>query len=259
MPSERNSSPNTERSPPEPQSNNKVCSNCQLPLDAASVTALFIVCGGCRDKAVAPRDVVLLPNEPHTLCLERETDVARTHTLQEEAVTSLRPTRQVSDERVLDHDTDMDTPSSLHTAPPPSDSPYRPPAITAVDIARPTSSRQSSPFGSDQPLPNILLHTPSEPITTTRRTGYSSAFSLDPLADVTRLRVRTQTKCCLYPGASFQGTQKSGRNSYEVKVTIVVRISVCHGCSSYSGLIFFVPRMSICRHRFFAVTSVFEG
>lgn len=43
----------------------------------------------------------------------------------------------------------------------------------------------------------------------------------DPLADITRLRVRTQTHHCLYPGASFQGTQKSGRNSYDVNVTIV--------------------------------------
>ncbi|KAJ7510007.1 vacuolar import and degradation protein-domain-containing protein [Mycena galericulata] len=43
----------------------------------------------------------------------------------------------------------------------------------------------------------------------------------DPLADITRLRVRTQTHHCLYPGATFQGTQKSGRNSYDVTVTIV--------------------------------------
>ncbi|KAJ6597026.1 vacuolar import and degradation protein-domain-containing protein [Mycena vulgaris] len=43
----------------------------------------------------------------------------------------------------------------------------------------------------------------------------------DPLADITRLRVRAQTHHCLYPGASFQGTQKSGRNSYDVNVTIV--------------------------------------
>ncbi|KAJ7741548.1 vacuolar import and degradation protein-domain-containing protein [Mycena maculata] len=43
----------------------------------------------------------------------------------------------------------------------------------------------------------------------------------DPLADITRLRVRAQTHHCLYPGASFQGTQKSGRNSYDVTVTIV--------------------------------------
>ncbi|KAJ7063415.1 vacuolar import and degradation protein-domain-containing protein [Mycena amicta] len=43
----------------------------------------------------------------------------------------------------------------------------------------------------------------------------------DPLVDITRLRVRAQSHHCLYPGATFQGTQKSGRNSYDVNVTIV--------------------------------------
>ncbi|KAJ7685326.1 vacuolar import and degradation protein-domain-containing protein [Mycena polygramma] len=47
------------------------------------------------------------------------------------------------------------------------------------------------------------------------------AKGADPLTDITRLRVRAQTHHCLYPGASFQGTQKSGRNSYDVNVTIV--------------------------------------
>jgi len=45
--------------------------------------------------------------------------------------------------------------------------------------------------------------------------------SPDPLVDITRIRVRSQGHHCLYPGASFQGTQKSGRNSYDVNVTIV--------------------------------------
>ncbi|KAJ7285973.1 vacuolar import and degradation protein-domain-containing protein [Mycena rebaudengoi] len=43
----------------------------------------------------------------------------------------------------------------------------------------------------------------------------------DPLVDITRLRVRSQAHHCLYPGATFHGTQKSGRNSYDVNVTIV--------------------------------------
>jgi hypothetical protein len=46
---------------------------------------------------------------------------------------------------------------------------------------------------------------------------------LDPLADITRFRVRSQGHHCLYPGATFEGTQKSGRNSYDVTVTIIVR------------------------------------
>ncbi|KAH7929754.1 hypothetical protein BV22DRAFT_1102246 [Leucogyrophana mollusca] len=43
----------------------------------------------------------------------------------------------------------------------------------------------------------------------------------DPLTDITRIRVRSQGHHCLYPGATFQGSQKSGRNSYEVNVNIV--------------------------------------
>lgn len=39
--------------------------------------------------------------------------------------------------------------------------------------------------------------------------------------DITRLRVRSQVHQCLYPGARFEGTQKSGRNSYDVTVTVV--------------------------------------
>jgi hypothetical protein len=44
----------------------------------------------------------------------------------------------------------------------------------------------------------------------------------DPYIDVTRIRMRSQGHHCLYPGATFQGTQKSGRNSYDVTVSIVV-------------------------------------
>ncbi|KAI8998661.1 vacuolar import and degradation protein-domain-containing protein [Trametes punicea] len=53
----------------------------------------------------------------------------------------------------------------------------------------------------------------------------------DPLLDITRLRVRSQGHHCLYPGATFQGTQKSGRNSYDVNVTIVdVDFASSHLC-----------------------------
>lgn len=50
----------------------------------------------------------------------------------------------------------------------------------------------------------------------------TSHSSPDPLADITRIRIRSRGHHCLYPGAAFQGTQKSGRNSYDVNVTIVV-------------------------------------
>ena len=57
-----------------------------------------------------------------------------------------------------------------------------------------------------------------------QRSHAASSSAPDPLTDITRLRVRSQGHHCLYPGATFQGTQKSGRNSYDVNVTIVVRV-----------------------------------
>lgn len=52
----------------------------------------------------------------------------------------------------------------------------------------------------------------------------------DPTVDITQLRVRSQGYHCLYPGATFKGTQKSGRNSYDVTVTVVVCIIAPLSC-----------------------------
>ena len=56
-----------------------------------------------------------------------------------------------------------------------------------------------------------------------KETRHDAIYSPNPLVDITRLRVRSPTHHCLYPGATFTGTQKSGRSSYDVNVTIVVR------------------------------------
>ncbi|CAE6520919.1 unnamed protein product [Rhizoctonia solani] len=58
---------------------------------------------------------------------------------------------------------------------------------------------------------------PREP----HRTRSAALSEPDPYADVTRLRLNNTRQDCLYPGASFVGIQKSGRNSYNVSVTIV--------------------------------------
>lgn len=67
---------------------------------------------------------------------------------------------------------------------------------------------------SHQSRNNISTDTPSHP-------SHVSHSSPDPLLDITHIRVRSQGHHCLYPGAVFQGTQKSGRNSYDVTVNIV--------------------------------------
>ncbi|KAG7092586.1 hypothetical protein E1B28_008929 [Marasmius oreades] len=92
----------------------------------------------------------------------------------------------------------------------------------------------SSSFPSKPSLPTGNVTTPSvvisqnpvssssSPATTSyQRRNNRASLSPSPLTDITHLRVRSQGYHCLYPGATFQGTQKSGRNSYEVNVTIV--------------------------------------
>lgn len=80
-----------------------------------------------------------------------------------------------------------------------------------------SSSSTPSPFASTS-----VRHL--SPVSATRRhqSQESHLHDADPLVDITRLRVRSNGYRSLYPGATFQGTQKSGRNSYDVTVTIVV-------------------------------------
>jgi hypothetical protein len=50
----------------------------------------------------------------------------------------------------------------------------------------------------------------------------SNSFISDPFIDITRIRTKSRGSHCLYPGATFQGLQKSGANNYDVSVQIVV-------------------------------------
>lgn len=79
-------------------------------------------------------------------------------------------------------------------------------------------------------------------------------YSPNPLVDITRLRVRSPTHHCLYPGAMFTGTQKSGRSSYDVNVTIVVRVLLSLFWSPESNFAYFSYRMLTFRHRFCVAT-----
>ncbi|EPQ58319.1 hypothetical protein GLOTRDRAFT_57197 [Gloeophyllum trabeum ATCC 11539] len=70
--------------------------------------------------------------------------------------------------------------------------------------------------------PPLRIQTFLQPVSAAYdRTPLTSPLSPDPLVDITRLRVRSQGCHSLYPGALFKGTQKSGRNSYDVTVNIV--------------------------------------
>lgn len=55
--------------------------------------------------------------------------------------------------------------------------------------------------------------TPSPPIPTD--------IAPNPLLDVGRARVRSESRGCLYPGSVFKGTQRSGRSAYDVEIRLV--------------------------------------
>ena len=56
-------------------------------------------------------------------------------------------------------------------------------------------------------------------------------YKPDPLVELSRLRNPPKGRGCLYPGATFNGTQKSGRNSYDVTVRVVnVDLEASHLC-----------------------------
>lgn len=112
--------------------------------------------------------------------------------------------------------------SALHCPSSSSHTPSRSPSRPSASLPDPhpktphhVSSHRSHPYPS-QPNP----HTQDNQDTSYRR--FRPPGRPDPLLDITRLRVRSQNHHCLYPGAVFQGTQKSGRNSYDVSVTILV-------------------------------------
>lgn len=149
----------------------------------------------------------------------------------------------------LDEDIQMDAPLAPRPQPPSSSHPTTPPYAVSLPQPAPALASGSSST-SRKPLRVVvgrdaLPHPPQTPAssyaahhhhTATPISRASSSRSQqaqpapatssypDPLVDITRLRVRSQGHHCLYPGASFQGTQKSGRNSYDVNVTIVVRL-----------------------------------
>ncbi|KAH9934731.1 vacuolar import and degradation protein-domain-containing protein [Fomitopsis serialis] len=236
----------------------KLCSACHCPLSADSPNSAFflhgdpessettIVCGPCHTRLAPLRpDAPLPPDEYFTM--EREL-LRRAASLQgghNEAPApprrepSLHATHSPVDRR-LDVDEDMDrlpsAPSTVHVQqhptclPTPSETPvvHVPARPTPAPIDTKLTPPQPSQPSATAQLSPVQLATPS---TSRTRSNAALAVSPDPLSDITRLRVRSQGHHCLYPGATFQGTQKSGRNSYDVNVTIVdVDFASSHLC-----------------------------
>uniref|UniRef100_A0A0W0FLE3 Protein kinase domain-containing protein n=1 Tax=Moniliophthora roreri TaxID=221103 RepID=A0A0W0FLE3_MONRR len=184
----------------------KLCTRCHRAVEPGSsvfiVGAEAILCAGCQTQShlIFPSRSPLAPASPLVDIDPRATPPCG------EPVSTAR-------------DTSRCTPSPFEVAnnPEPLPRTYHEPVVKpSYQPALSTLHNPVKPHSivtSTLPLPT----TRSQPLTQPQRPYLAPS----PLTDISRLRVRSQTHHCLYPGAIFQGTQKSGRNSYDVTVTIV--------------------------------------
>ncbi|TFK30128.1 hypothetical protein FA15DRAFT_609258 [Coprinopsis marcescibilis] len=227
------------------QPQQKFCSLCHTALSdpAAPVVhalplAAALVCAPCRDHIRATRQHISSTTQrPYRLALDLPTNnVYQQPRSPHEAHSSTRR-----------HQDTTQSPSSPHHPEPPllatTSTPSCATAQRLPSLAPATSKPQQPPVlpplaigavpcngSSTVPSATVKAHTPTTasstyyhpaPASPPRRPTALGHSAFDPLVDITRLRVRSQSHRCLYPGASFEGTQKSGRNSYDVNVRIV--------------------------------------
>lgn len=220
MPSEHINLCSVADSPQDQPAQLKVCSSCHSVVDPTSSVFIpeadSIVCPGCREHVLAALASLIVP-DTRGACSDVDGAFGRQSML--DGALPIPNTRHLSDLRPFDQDSEMASPVSVE-----SDHSYRsnlifPPTYTAVK--RLPLSIQTTPNPSSTPVRTSVVSQSSTDVL--RRQGHSSSYP-DPLTDITRIRVRSRGHQCLYPGATFQGTQKSGRNSYTVNVTIVVRL-----------------------------------
>ncbi|KAJ3877299.1 vacuolar import and degradation protein-domain-containing protein [Lentinula edodes] len=172
----------------------KLCVRCQCAVDGNFVfLPAAELCAGCQSQYSAatarqpqqalPASIPSLPSPPRS------------------PPSPIRSPGRLSSYDDVDFHTEipLDSDSSFHCCSPIISSPTYSTKLATHDISLSTRPSASS-YSEIRGRPFI---TPS------------------PLTDITRLRVRSQGNHCLYPGAVFKGTQKSGRSSYDVNVTIV--------------------------------------
>lgn len=195
----------------------KVCSSCQCALvDSTAAISLpeldALVCTGCREHGFSARGVPM-PLDSRRVPVDVGSSFAPSITREEAPV--LYDTRRKLENPPFDDTMVMDSVSETgrpcQSTFPPSNCSNQPTSMTIFC--------ETNDF-SDLPLHPILPSSISSATAVSRRQS-SLISSPDPLTDITRLRIRSQGHHCLYPGATFQGTQKSGRNSYDVNVTVV--------------------------------------
>lgn len=175
----------------------KLCAYCHATLVDATTAAFHdnqVICAICRER----------PPHPHTSHPQRQ----RSH--EAPSVSSMR--------RVPDPIPAYDTaPTELTYV----SFQRKPPNAACSSVVSVVSSNRR------QPPHYVTSYEQNDTVSNNRSQQRSTAAGPypSPLADISRLRIRSYAHQCLYAGSVFQGAQKSGRNSYDVHVTIVVR---CH-------------------------------
>ncbi|KAF8623455.1 hypothetical protein AX15_006241 [Amanita polypyramis BW_CC] len=196
-----------------------VCVKCQSTLDTSGPIAApgvgTFVCSACRELLLlsSPRD----PSDAREVRFDINLALVRLPS--HDNPPSTRPIPDLDDsmllgdvvnQRVSDHSrTSSDASSKPST-------PLRKPALSCIT---------TTSVSSVAPLSHSLVHhvtsTTASTVVIDSRRQNGKCMVPDPLIDITRLRIRTSSHYCLYPGATFVGTQKSGRSSYDVTVTVV--------------------------------------
>lgn len=263
MPSEHPITTTHAQQPPDQsQSQIKLCSTCHCPLSVDSATTPFllhdgldtsetsVVCGPCRIRLArteppSTRGGYFTEMQRELLRWEASLPGGRNEAAALRQSPASQTTPHAADGRCPDEDTEMGSPASAsllsvdpaelrtpssvvpeNTQPPAQTVSVRPPLI-------PIDTRSIHPQvpRSPQAIPPSLISPLASASGSKAWSKAPQIVAADPLVDITRLRVRSQGHHCLYPGATFQGTQKSGRNSYDVNVTIVnVDFSSSHLC-----------------------------
>ncbi|TCD64544.1 hypothetical protein EIP91_003982 [Steccherinum ochraceum] len=246
MPSESTTTPHDPHPQDQQQAQIKVCSSCHCPLSTDSANTPFlvqdhqdlndtsIVCAPCRARLLAIRTDTPVPTREGFIFAEVErTLLRRAASLQDgdneaderRSSSNNRPVHPQDDEPALDADMDVEAsiqssqalPSlsaafesqNLHCRSPPS---AAPPPLSCSTAPCPIPPLVA-PMKSETTYASLVSsHSPRSPIFPSSVASSSRYRPLDhptsapdPYVDITRLR----------------GTQRSGRNSYDVNVTIV--------------------------------------
>jgi hypothetical protein len=222
---------------PYPQPQVKLCSSCRSPLSLDQDPAHFfpdsdasdhlMLCRPCKERYLLQTiQQQILDLSPYSAIPQ---DPPPLHPYPPHPTNNDAPHDPSIDGSIAEHAAMIESSPSeqLSTHILPSDRPSLP-KVTHESLVSSAPSKRAKLAISAPLAPDGLRSavSPTHSVSPSVRSSYTHlqhSPTPDPSIDITRIRVRSQGHHCLYPGATFQGTQKSGRNSYDVTVSIVVR------------------------------------